>query len=181
MERSTLSSVVWGTDFSECSRRARTLAVEYARRFAVPLHIVHVSGWLHGGDEDALVRAEAASIEAVPVISKVVFGSPAAELARYARECAASLIVVGTHGRSGFSHLILGSTAERLLRLAHCPVLVVPPLDAPVAAVVAQSPEARRCLVCSVRVDELICESCRAQIRGEAITHQQEEARRARV
>jgi hypothetical protein len=114
-------------------------------------------------------------------VTRVVFGSAASQLARYARAFEASLLVVGTHGRTGLSHLLRGSTAERLLRSAHCPVLVVPPLDVHAQPVEDERKSTRLCLVCNRAAEELICEACRGHIRGEAIMSQQEDARRARV
>jgi len=52
-------------------------------------------------------------------------GSPAEEILRLAGEAHADLIVLGTHGRRGLSHFLLGSVAERVLRQAPCPVLTV--------------------------------------------------------
>jgi nucleotide-binding universal stress UspA family protein len=52
-------------------------------------------------------------------------GTPGAEIARAARELGADLVVMGTHGRSGFSHFFLGSTSDTVVRAAHCPVLLV--------------------------------------------------------
>jgi len=61
--------------------------------------------------------------EAVHVV--VRFGDPGHEIVAYAEEIEAGLIVVSSHGRTGFRHLLLGSVAERVVRLAHCPVLVL--------------------------------------------------------
>jgi nucleotide-binding universal stress UspA family protein len=61
----------------------------------------------------------------VPVQIDVRFGRPAQTIASYCAERDIDLIVMGTHGRSCFAHLLLGSVAERLLRCAPCPVLTV--------------------------------------------------------
>jgi nucleotide-binding universal stress UspA family protein len=61
----------------------------------------------------------------VPVDVKVAVGKPAEEILRVAREEAVDLIVMGTHGRTGLHHLLLGSTAETVLRTAPCPVFTV--------------------------------------------------------
>ncbi len=55
----------------------------------------------------------------------IVSGIPYEEIIRKAEEIGASLIVVGTHGRTGLDHLIFGSTAERVVRSASCPVLTI--------------------------------------------------------
>jgi len=61
----------------------------------------------------------------VPYQAILTHGGPAEEIIRVAGERQADLIVISTHGRTGLKHLLLGSTAERVIRHAHCPVLVV--------------------------------------------------------
>jgi nucleotide-binding universal stress UspA family protein len=56
---------------------------------------------------------------------KILLGDPGHEVARYAEEVNADLIVLPSHGRTGLSHLLIGSVAERVVRLAHCGVLVL--------------------------------------------------------
>ncbi len=55
----------------------------------------------------------------------VLFGDPANEIARFARDRGAGAIVIHSHGRTGAAHLLIGSVAERVVRYAHCPVLVL--------------------------------------------------------
>lgn len=55
----------------------------------------------------------------------IEFGDPGHEIARCAEEVQADLIVLPSHGRTGLSRILIGSTAERVVRLAHCPVLVL--------------------------------------------------------
>jgi nucleotide-binding universal stress UspA family protein len=62
-----------------------------------------------------------------PAIREIRIGVPFLEIIRYAKEQDIDLIVVGTHGRSGLSHVLLGSVAERVVRKAPCPVLTVHP------------------------------------------------------
>jgi nucleotide-binding universal stress UspA family protein len=62
----------------------------------------------------------------VPVETLVVEGSVVGEITRLARELPADLLVMGTHGRSGFDRVVLGSVTEKMLRKALCPVLTVP-------------------------------------------------------
>jgi nucleotide-binding universal stress UspA family protein len=57
--------------------------------------------------------------------SQTVVGRPARLIAEVAKARATDLIVMGTHGRSGFAHMVLGSVAERVVRIAPCPVLTV--------------------------------------------------------
>jgi nucleotide-binding universal stress UspA family protein len=55
----------------------------------------------------------------------VTFGDPGQEIAKYAEQIKADLIVLPSHGRTGLKRLLIGSVAERVCRLAHCPVLVL--------------------------------------------------------
>lgn len=59
------------------------------------------------------------------VAMHVILGDPGSEVAEFAKEQSAELIVLPSHGRTGLSRLLIGSVAERILRLAHCPVLVL--------------------------------------------------------
>jgi len=65
------------------------------------------------------------ALAAVPTTALVGHGIPADEIIRAAKEHAVDLIVIATHGRTGLKHLFMGSTAERVIRHVHCPVLVV--------------------------------------------------------
>ena len=60
-----------------------------------------------------------------PVDVVILFGDPGHEIADYANEVDAGLVVVSSHGKSALKHLLIGSVAERVVRLAHCPVLVL--------------------------------------------------------
>jgi nucleotide-binding universal stress UspA family protein len=68
---------------------------------------------------------EAARIAGRQVRSTVTPGSPADEIVRFARERATDVVVLGSHGRAGLARLLLGSVAERVVREAPCPVLVI--------------------------------------------------------
>jgi len=63
----------------------------------------------------------------VAIECAVVTGTSATEIARFAKEKGADMIIVGTHGRTGLRRVLMGSTAESLLREAPCQVLVVRP------------------------------------------------------
>jgi universal stress protein A len=135
------------TDFSPTSDIAFSYALDLASREGSALHLVHVvddamfaaaypDGFyteLPGVRTQVIgeARARLAELEArcriaaVPVTSEVVVGRPAPGIAEEAKARGTDLIVMGTHGRSGFAHLMLGSVAERVLRMAPCPVLTV--------------------------------------------------------
>jgi nucleotide-binding universal stress UspA family protein len=73
-------------------------------------------------------RAEAEKLVGAPrVTAAPAVGEPSAEILEAAREAKSDLIVVGTHGRTGLEHALMGSIAERVVRRAHCPVLTVRP------------------------------------------------------
>jgi len=61
------------------------------------------------------------------VTIKVLFGDPGHQITDYADQVAAKLIIMPSHGRSGILRVLLGSVTDRVVRLAHCPVLVLRP------------------------------------------------------
>jgi nucleotide-binding universal stress UspA family protein len=72
---------------------------------------------------DAFLAAQFSGFENYDTM--LASGIPYREIIGKARDCAAGLIVIGTHGRTGVEHVIFGSTAERVVRSAPCPVLSV--------------------------------------------------------
>ncbi len=89
----------------------------------------------YGSDLEGLVghvdkalaeRADRARKAGVVCQTKTLEGSAAVEIVRRARDIGAELVVVGTHGRTGLAHVLLGSVAERVVRSSICPVLTVP-------------------------------------------------------
>lgn len=180
--------ILVATDFSDSAEAALGVAVRYARELHARLHLLHVF-WA-GEVEVTQLLADAAAQAGpdVPVTVSGAGGDPAEEILRYATRHPIDLIVVGTHGRTGVSRALLGSVAERVMRGARCPVLVVPATDGrvtPVPPGVAPATEetapARRCVVCAKPSGDLICEPCRARIRGEALEHKRHEERPGRA
>jgi len=134
-------------DFSEYSDYAMRYAALLALKFEAHLTLLHVvAPILVPLPGDALVPpmrqadiadiadackerlAQAAgdlSAQGVAVACQVTNGVPYLEILRAAEESHADLIVMGTHGRSGLAHLMIGSVAERVVRKAPCPVLTV--------------------------------------------------------
>ena len=154
----SIRHVLCPTDFSTFSERALRYATLLARWSGADLTCLFVLAgplaplrdgpptWVPiGGDPTAMVKmrerllrfAESASSAGIPVRSLVSEGEPAAEILEEARRVPGSLVVLGTHGHSGFENLVLGSVAEKVLRKAPCPVLTVPrePEESPVAAI----------------------------------------------
>lgn len=135
-------------DFSEPARAAMKVAVEICRQFDSDLTLFHsyeLPGYtLPEGSvvaspkmlQDLADQAEAFLVEwqriaagmgAARVTTAKGIGEPAAEIAELAREGQYDLIVVGTHGRTGIRHALLGSVAERIVRRSGSPVLTIHP------------------------------------------------------
>jgi nucleotide-binding universal stress UspA family protein len=139
-----LKRILLPTDFSECSERARSYACELAKRFAAELHLLHVvapvslPGYVGPVPEELLHPEEGAraqleewndpAFEQIQgVVRAITTGTPFVEIVRYARDREVDLIVMGTHGWSGLTHMLLGSVTEKVVRKASCPVLTVRP------------------------------------------------------
>jgi nucleotide-binding universal stress UspA family protein len=138
------------TDFSEVSRQALPFATSLARQFGATLTLVHVvpttlpAELSHLGIvlEQKRLVAEAGSRLAqfrerelpanLAVETVLLEGGPPQEITRFAAETGVDLILTATHGHTGLKHVWLGSTAERVVRQAPCPVLVVPAPAVPV-------------------------------------------------
>ena len=131
------TSILHPTDFSEASQLACVNAVELARQCGAKLTVLHVypdptrvpDAWsIHDPRpelEDALGLV-AADVPDVPVERLLRVGTPAETIVEYAKRHNCDVIVMGTHGRTGLGHLLMGSVAEKVIRAAPCPVLVVP-------------------------------------------------------
>jgi nucleotide-binding universal stress UspA family protein len=142
-----VAKVLVPTDFSPPSRRALACGQSLARVFGASLHVLHAveeplaQGWAGYTLPIMLepLRAEAMAEErrrleqAVPSCERddpptelvVRVGDPAHSIVDFARERGVDVIVMGTHGRGGVAHLLLGSVAERVVREAPCAVLTV--------------------------------------------------------
>ena len=133
--------ILFPTDFSPASESALRWATSLARDTGARLLIVHVeeppTAYV-GGDyaipeTTAPARHELAKLLALVVpfdqgISyehRILLGDPAPEIVKLAEEEKVDLIVLGTHGRTGLSRLLMGSVAEHVVRRADCPVLTV--------------------------------------------------------
>ena len=139
-------NIVAAVDFSETSDHAVEQAVDLASRLGAKLHLVHVyqlpvyalpDGAVMAGAEfvnqltDELQKQLDAQVERhkksqIAIDAHLLRGVPHTEVVRFAKEDAkADLIVMGTHGRTGLEHLLLGSVAERVVRTSPIPVLTV--------------------------------------------------------
>jgi nucleotide-binding universal stress UspA family protein len=179
-------SILFATDFSEPSRLAGRTAAELARHFGGRLHVLHVVPPVTDPAPAApALRAAVLELGAgLSLVTASATGLAASEIVKYARRNSIDLIVLGTHGRTGVSRALLGSVAEAVTRRAGCPVLTVPPVLAggPARAPeVDEVQETTSCLVCgAASQDDLVCESCRGRIRGEALQRKRGEERAGR-
>jgi nucleotide-binding universal stress UspA family protein len=116
------------TDFSPLSTLAFEHAIALASLCRASIHLMHVEADARGhvkGEERLLALVSRCHAEAIVVTSQVCAGPPAAAIVKAAADRAVDLIVLGTHGRQGVAHLMLGSVAEHVVRTAPCPVLTV--------------------------------------------------------
>lgn len=140
-----LRNILVPTDFSDCASAAERRALKLARVLHASLRFVHVmdqrtfvvldaAGSLPAqnlavaqelAEATLAERVQRAAESGVRSTSEVVFGSPALAILDAVEATGADLIVMGTHGRSGFRHLVLGSVAERVARKSPVPVLTV--------------------------------------------------------
>lgn len=141
----TFAKILVPVDFSSQATEAMDVAIGVARCNASQLCVVHVR-------EPGVIEPELLPFYAVPlatelaaeigrrltaalvqprnagvanVESKMLEGVAHSEIVRFAKEGGFDLIVMGTHGRTGVAHALIGSVAERVVRKAHCPVLTV--------------------------------------------------------
>ena len=135
------------TDFSAPSDAALEYARTVATRFGASLHLLHVAEDPYRalysaevyvpeveGLRDEILRYALGrlnhrltpqDVSEVHATTDAVIGTPASSIVEYAAGHDIDLIVMGTHGRGGMSHLVMGSIAERVVRTAPCPVLTV--------------------------------------------------------
>ena len=160
----TLRHVLVAMDFGDAAMAALDVARDCARSAGATIHLVHVVddvlsrrrvidgpppdfGRLQTELEDDARQklttvADELNADGVSARAAIVTSPrPAAALLDYARDAKVDLIVAGTHGRSGFADLFMGSVAQQLVRTAHCPVLTVrqPAVQHPVAVLAGRA------------------------------------------
>ena len=175
--------LLFPTDFSTASEMAGIVAREIARQRGVRLHVIHVVPPVTDPEDSAekLKRFAEGIAKDLRVESALLSGRVAHQIIRYAHDKGIGLIVLGTHGRTGVSRVLLGSVAESVVRLAPCPVLTVPASKAGAPGVVATEALApERCIVCGLPCEYLVCQACRTRIRGETLDQEREAERRDR-
>jgi glycine betaine transporter len=144
----TITNILVPVDFSPHAERAFGYAATLAHRFGAKLALLHVvdDSFVTGGwsseiyvsnvpelmenliaDAERRLATLKASAAALGLTAEtgVIRGRPAPAIVEHAKNGGFDLIVMGTHGRTGVSHVVMGSVAERVLRKAPCPVLTV--------------------------------------------------------
>jgi nucleotide-binding universal stress UspA family protein len=139
-----IAKILVPTDFSEHAERALSTATNLARVLGATLHVVHVSpsvpyvgppfapGRAFANDLMAASRKEFDAYmktlreRGVEAMGTLAEGVAYVEINRVAEDTGADLIVMGTRGRTGIEHALLGSVAERVVRTSPVPVMVVP-------------------------------------------------------
>ena len=144
---SHIKMILVPTDFSVAADLALGYAIDLAKRYDGSLQVIHViedTYFAHGYPDGFFaelpglqerVRAEAerhlgvlrmrCTTAGVTATTQVLDGRPAREIVKIAEETGTDLIVMGTHGRSGVAHFLMGSVAEHVVRTAPCPVFTV--------------------------------------------------------
>jgi nucleotide-binding universal stress UspA family protein len=140
-----IQKILYATDFSSYSNQAYFHAVALAENHGASLTVLFVFPTVLGadwapdeGEDREYWRHQLEQIRPIDPTIRVnhvmLEGDPASEIVRYAQEAGMDLIVMGTHGRTGLERLLMGSVAEKVMRLATCSVLVVKlPRGIPVA------------------------------------------------
>ncbi|HET9867778.1 MAG TPA: universal stress protein [Nitrospira sp.] len=146
MKTTSITRLLLATDFSDEARRAEEYASALAASWQIPLSVMTVLEFPPGMNPDYAVNKqyltdrmhdastrlaefkERIGMRGTVATTRIARGIPSEEVIAAAQAEEADLLVVGTRGKSGLAHVLLGSTAERVIRSAPCPVLAVPTL-----------------------------------------------------
>jgi universal stress protein A len=140
----SLKKILCPIDHSDCSKEALKYAVSFAMKDEAKLlllHIIDIRSFNEGLDamstqipnEETLEQLRVKLLDCIPeeirddldVEAIVIQGVPFAEIISTAKEKEIDMIVIGSHGRTGISHMMLGSVSEKVVRKAPCPVLTI--------------------------------------------------------
>jgi len=142
-EEFKIAKILVPVDFSECSKKALAYAASFARRFKAELVLLHVvepytpypemTAWdaasleaesREFGEEELQILRQSIQTE-IPCSTILKIGKASREIVEVAKESGTDLIIISTHGYTGLSRVLLGSTTEQVVRRAGCPVLAV--------------------------------------------------------
>lgn len=144
-----ITSILVPIDFSPHSEKALTYAKEWAKQWSATIHLIHIiepvifpvdwgytpvdlsdieKEYSNAAEQELKKTVEVLHSEGFSVIPQVIHGGRSSdEINQYAKDHGISMICIATNGRGGVEHLLLGSTTERVVRKAPCPVLVIRP------------------------------------------------------
>ncbi len=135
--------ILFPTDFSESAENASQYAISMAEKFGSKIFVVHVVEpftytsdlGIDMGDQFQVMEATAKRFledvvtsireKNIDVQGILLTGAPFVEIIKFAKQEQVNLIIMATHGRTGIEHILLGSTAEKVVRKSPCPVLTV--------------------------------------------------------
>lgn len=141
-----INRILYATDFSQSSNAAADYALTLAELAGATLHVLHVIGEMADARRSLIPASALEQLEKnvelhalkemetfcrdkfagrIEYRTQVVVGIPFKEILTHSAAEAVDLIVLGTHGRTGIEHVIVGSTSERVVRRSTIPVLVV--------------------------------------------------------
>jgi nucleotide-binding universal stress UspA family protein len=132
-----IKKILCPVDFSRPGRYAFDYACAVARRHGASLELLHVAeasayaedtpppGQVSYEQSLKMQLEEWAEQSGCPAETHLLAGIPYVEIVKRAEEIQADMIVIGTHGRTGMKHMLIGSVAERVVRTSSCPVLTV--------------------------------------------------------
>ncbi len=141
----SIKNILCPVDYSVYSEMALKYAIEFAEKYRARLYLIHVLDIrvydinepdlynVNIVDEETIAKLRERLLRCVtedtkgkiPVEAIIIQGVPFAEIIKVSKELKIDLIVLGTHGRTGISHAIMGSVAEKVVRKAPCPVLTI--------------------------------------------------------
>ncbi len=141
----SIKNILCPIDYSIFSERALTYAIEFAKKYQTKLYLIHVLDIrIYDINDPELYSVNIVEKETIDKLRErllrcvneetkgrisveaiIVQGVPFSEIIKASKEYKIDLIVLGTHGRTGLSHAIMGSVAEKVVRKAPCPVLTI--------------------------------------------------------
>ncbi|MFO7822063.1 MAG: universal stress protein [Lentisphaeria bacterium] len=141
-----IKKILCPVDFSAYSKHAVEYAIAFAKQYDAEIKLIHavespstafgyadleipepelVDEFREQAEKQLIELTEALQERQTRVSQLLVFGKPFTEIIEEAANWPADMIILGTHGRSGLEHLLIGSVAEKIVRKANCPVLTV--------------------------------------------------------
>jgi nucleotide-binding universal stress UspA family protein len=215
MVSTRIKRILVPTDFSDCSQAGVEYAISLAKDFEAQIYLLHVmEPPVYGIDfslmdpgvlpsmKNQLVKMVQKLVdrlreEGIEAVGDFVTGVPSTEIVKAAKKQVADLIIMGTHGRTGFAHVMLGSTAERVLQQAHCPVLTVKAIKrvaqageeakagtagaSPAAGGAVSDKDTTFCHLCGKPSQDIACEACKIRVQAEAFDRKQKVEKVGRV